>query len=157
MSMQDKPAAVLQVLGKYAASEILCEENVVELNEHLRVLEETTIKTRRIFRSPIPLSYTRHTSRFLMIWLAFVPLSLWHDCGWLSVPATSVTAFLLLGIEEIGVQVEEPFGILPLEYYCNKIEQGVDQVLSQQGKVDQFVEGLTVNSFQSSETQQIEV
>ena len=30
------------------------------------------------------------------------------------VPAAVVIAFLLLGVEEIGVQIEEPFGILPL-------------------------------------------
>lgn len=30
------------------------------------------------------------------------------------VPATVLIAFLLLGVEEIGVQIEEPFGILPL-------------------------------------------
>ncbi len=30
------------------------------------------------------------------------------------VPVSAIIAFLLLGIEEIGVQIEEPFGILPL-------------------------------------------
>ena len=30
------------------------------------------------------------------------------------VPAAVLIAFLLLGVEEIGVQIEEPFGILPL-------------------------------------------
>jgi hypothetical protein len=27
----------------------------------------------RILRTPIPLSYTRHTSRFMMIWLTLLP------------------------------------------------------------------------------------
>ena len=56
----------------------------------------------------------RHTSRFLVIYITFMPFTLWHACGWGSVPASVVIAFLLLGIEEIGVQIEEPFGILPL-------------------------------------------
>ena len=30
------------------------------------------------------------------------------------VSAAVLIAFLLLGVEEIGVQIEEPFGILPL-------------------------------------------
>ena len=30
------------------------------------------------------------------------------------IPASCIIAFLLLGIEEIGVQIEEPFSILPL-------------------------------------------
>ncbi len=55
-----------------------------------------------------------HTSRFLTIWLAFLPLSLYSTCGWATVPSAVIIAFLLLGIEEIGVSVEEPFSILPL-------------------------------------------
>jgi predicted membrane chloride channel (bestrophin family) len=35
--------------------------------------------------------------------------------GWLTIPAGAMLAFFLFGIEEIGVQIEEPFGILPLE------------------------------------------
>ena len=56
----------------------------------------------------------RHTSRFLVMWLAFLPFSLWDACHWVTIPASGIIAFLLLGIEEIGVQIEEPFGILPL-------------------------------------------
>jgi predicted membrane chloride channel (bestrophin family) len=38
-----------------------------------------------------------------------------QELGWLSVPISMVVSFLLFGIEEIGVQIEEPFGILALE------------------------------------------
>lgn len=56
----------------------------------------------------------RHTSRFLVIWLGFLPFTLWRACHWVMVPAAVLISFLLLGVEEIGVQIEEPFGILPL-------------------------------------------
>jgi hypothetical protein len=55
-----------------------------------------------------------HTSRFLIIWLAFLPLALYPTWDWATVPVTTIIAFLLLGIDEIGVQIEEPFAILPL-------------------------------------------
>ena len=61
-----------------------------------------------------PLMSCRHTSRFLVIWLCFLPFTLWRACHWVMVPAAVTIAFLLLGVEEIGVQIEEPFGILPL-------------------------------------------
>lgn len=35
----------------------------------------------RIYRTPIPLSYTRHTCRFLLMWLTFLPLGLWTKLG----------------------------------------------------------------------------
>ena len=58
--------------------------------------------------------WCRHTSRFLVIWLGLMPFTLWKSCHWAMVPASAIICFLLLGIEEIGVQIEEPFGILPL-------------------------------------------
>ena len=30
-----------------------------------------------------------------------------------------VITFFLLGIEELGLQIEEPFSILPIEAFCN--------------------------------------
>lgn len=52
----------------------------------------------------------RHTCRFLIVWLTSLPMGLWEQCGWSVVPITAMIALLLLGIEEIGVQIEEPFG-----------------------------------------------
>ncbi|CAL5220587.1 g2627 [Coccomyxa viridis] len=65
----------------------------------------------QMLKTPIPLSYTRHTSRFSVLVLLF---SLWPACGGTFVPASGIISFLLLSIEEIGVQIEEPFGNLPI-------------------------------------------
>jgi predicted membrane chloride channel (bestrophin family) len=51
----------------------------------------------RLLRTPIPLSYTRHTSRFLMIWLTLLPFTLWTACRWATLPLALVVSFLLLG------------------------------------------------------------
>ena len=56
----------------------------------------------------------RHTSRILVIWVTILPFTLWDQCRWLTTPAAAVIAFLLLGIEEIGVSIEEPCSILAL-------------------------------------------
>jgi predicted membrane chloride channel (bestrophin family) len=78
----------------------------------------------RIFRSPIPLVYTRHTARFLTFFMALLPLALWESMGgswnhWTTIPTTALLAIFLFGIEELGIQIEEPFGILPLEALCD--------------------------------------
>merc|ERR1719262_1053132 len=84
----------------------------------------------RIFRSPIPLVYTRHTARFLTCFMALLPLALWGPTAgswnhWATIPATAVLAIFLFGIEELGIQIEEPFGILPLEALCDTSIEGV--------------------------------
>ena len=52
----------------------------------------------------------RHTSRFLLIWLAMLPFTLWAAYSWTAILLSGIFAFLMLGIDEIGVQIEEPFG-----------------------------------------------
>eukprot|EP01041_Mallomonas_annulata_P011243 gene11243-23509_t len=78
----------------------------------------------RIYTTPIPLVYTRHTARFLFIWLLTVPMSLYHELRnkWAVIPISFLNAILLFGIEELGVQIEEPFSILALDEICEDIQ-----------------------------------
>jgi len=50
---------------------------------------------------PIPLSYTRLTSRFLVLWHLTLPIILWDDCHWIVIPATFISAASLFCIEEV--------------------------------------------------------
>ena len=84
----------------------------------------------RIFRSPIPLVYTRHTARFLTTFMMLLPFGLWGATSqswnhWTTIPGTALLAIFLFGIEELGIQIEEPFGILPLEALCDGSIEGV--------------------------------
>jgi predicted membrane chloride channel (bestrophin family) len=50
----------------------------------------------------------RHLSRKLsLLILPSTPVTR-HAYGWWTIPASVAIAYLLLGIEEIGVQIEEP-------------------------------------------------
>ncbi|PSC76825.1 UPF0187 chloroplastic [Micractinium conductrix] len=98
------------------------------MDENLTCFADVTGGCERILRTPVPLMYTRHNSRFLMIWLTLLPLTLWDSCHWFTMPVTGIVAFLLLGIKEIGVIVEEPFSILPLEKICDTIEGNVREL-----------------------------
>ncbi len=79
----------------------------------------------RLLRTPIPVSYTRHTARFLTIWLALLPAGLWERYHFSMLPVIALIGFLLLGIDEIGVTIEEPFAILPLDAICTRAQTDV--------------------------------
>ena len=51
----------------------------------------------RLLSTPVPLSYTRHTSRSMMLWLMSLPLAMWPTMGLATVPATAVITFVLIG------------------------------------------------------------
>eukprot|EP00878_Enallax_costatus_P043644 GHUV01051685.1.p1 GENE.GHUV01051685.1~~GHUV01051685.1.p1 ORF type:complete len:119 (+),score=54.57 GHUV01051685.1:60-416(+) len=70
---------------------------------------------------------SRHTSRFLMCWLSLLPFCVEDSYGYMTVPLAIGMAFFLFGIEEIGVQIEEPFGILALEVFCDTIKKNIKQ------------------------------
>ena len=79
----------------------------------------------RILSTPLPLSYTRFTSRVLVCWLTALPLVLLPVLGWAAIPAQLVSCYLVLGIDEIGVEIEEPFCILPLQALAEAVRRDV--------------------------------
>lgn len=97
----------------------------VEVEHPVTGLCDALGASERLFTSPVPLFYTRHTARFLAFWLLGVPLALyepfkgsWNHIG--MIPATVMISAFLLGIEELATQLEEPFSILPMETMCDK-------------------------------------
>lgn len=53
------------------------------------------------------------------MWLILLPFTLWAAYSWFSVLLSGIFAFLMFGIDEIGVQIEEPFGwVPPTSSYC---------------------------------------
>jgi hypothetical protein len=49
------------------------------------------------------------------------------------VPATSLISLFLFGIEELATQLEEPFTILPMQGFCDKIGANCDEIVSWAG------------------------
>lgn len=64
----------------------------------------------KILNTPVPWSYSRHTSRFLSLWIGTLPLALIGTVNkWLVLPITIAAGYAMLGIEEIGHCIEQPF------------------------------------------------
>ena len=106
------------------------------IDSTISTLVDLTGANERIFKSPIPLVYTRLTARFLTVFLTLLPLALWGQLGeswnhWATIPMSFGVSFFLFGIEEVGIQIEEPFSILPLEAFCNgAVQATTDEMTS---------------------------
>lgn len=81
----------------------------------------------RIHKTPIPFAYVVHLRRGLVIYCATLPLALVGTLGWWNLLVVYLVSYILFGIEEIGVEIEDPFGDdendLPLE----QISEGIDR------------------------------
>ncbi|KAG0480498.1 hypothetical protein HPP92_011356 [Vanilla planifolia] len=88
-----------------------------------------------IISIPIPLSYTRLTSRFLVLWHLTLPVILWDECNWIVVPATFISAASLFCIEEVGVLIEEPFHMLALHDLCKQLQDSIVEAIEMESQV----------------------
>lgn len=101
-----------------------------EMDRQVKRLTAVLGGCERLLRTPIPPSFTRHTSRSLTLWCNLLPFALWPETGWATVPVSLMVTFVLLGIEDIGVQIENPFHNLPLRQYQTAVHASVDALLT---------------------------
>lgn len=80
----------------------------------------------RIRSTPAPFGYVVHLRRALILYCLTLPLALIKNYGWETIPVTLVISYIMFGIEEIGVEIENPFeqmiNDLPLESICATVD-----------------------------------
>jgi predicted membrane chloride channel (bestrophin family) len=106
-----------------------------EVHKAVTIFEDNLGSSERLLTSPVPLFYTRHTARFLSVWLLLLPLALWEPFAgsWnhiAMIPATALLSIFLFGIDELATQLEEPFTILPMQAFCDKIGNWCNEIVS---------------------------
>ena len=93
-------------------------------------LTKTIGSCERIVQTPVPLTYARHTSRFLSLFCLTAPVALVSELGFYIIPFVPLTAWSLFGIQEIGMIIEEPFQrALKLEIFSNTIRRDIADLL----------------------------
>ncbi|MBA3538190.1 MAG: hypothetical protein H0T79_01040 [Deltaproteobacteria bacterium] len=80
----------------------------------------------RIDSTPLPFAYAVHLRRALVLYCVSLPFALVSTFGEWSALVTFVIAYILIGIEEIGAEIEGPFGVryndLPLDAICTRLQ-----------------------------------
>ena len=143
LSSSDRPMTALMELSFALDKLPIDEKKRLEMDKSIIILGECVASCERIFTSPIPLFYTRHAARFLSLWMLLMPFPLYDLFvernsiltpqvfmeSLVLVPAVAVLAIFLFGIQELSVQLEEPFSILPLQRFCNEIKSGSESMV----------------------------
>ncbi|GAX24511.1 hypothetical protein FisN_18Lh063 [Fistulifera solaris] len=97
------------------------------IEERIRELETVYGACQRIFTSPIPPTYSRHLSRVLTTWLLVTPMSLIAS-GLPTITValtTTLGAYVLIGIDEVGMEIENAFALLPLQQLCGSAQNDI--------------------------------
>ncbi|WP_435022674.1 bestrophin family protein (plasmid) [Tundrisphaera sp. TA3] len=84
----------------------------------------------RIKKTPMPFAYVVHLRRALILYCFTLPFGLVKDYGWGTVLDTLLISYVFFGVEEIGVEIENPFGDddndLPIERFAELIAGDLD-------------------------------
>ncbi|GLJ16443.1 hypothetical protein SUGI_0279800 [Cryptomeria japonica] len=136
LSSHHRPNCIIQFLSESLMYLPLDDSKKQVLDSHISEFNEAVSVCERLIRSPIPLSYTRLTSRLLVFWHLTLPIILWDECQWMVVPATLFSASSLFCIEEVGVLIEEPFPILALDKMCAIVHENIMEMLKFHNRVE---------------------
>ncbi len=82
----------------------------LNFNAQMNGLVEALSGCERILKTPMPMSYKVYLKRLTLLYCMILPLGLVEQLGWWTPWAIALVSFVLLGVEEIGNEIEDPFG-----------------------------------------------
>ncbi len=107
-------------------------DELINMNSSLDSMVEALMGCDRIRKTPMPLAYAIYLKRLLLIYCFVLPLQIVHDLNWWTVPIVALMSFILMGIEEIGNQIENPFGTdtndLPVDEICTTVIKNLEDL-----------------------------
>jgi Predicted membrane protein len=114
------------------------------MNQLVNNMIEALSGCERILRTPMPLAYAIHLKQLLLLYSLALPFQMVKDLGWGTAPVVALISFTLFGIEEIGIEIENPFGHdandLPLDNICATIQRNIEDLISLSPSVHNHVE-----------------
>lgn len=143
-SVRNTPLQVAGWLGRYLQQEYeynrLNAYQLTAIQTLVNTLIEAVGSCERILRTPMPLAYAIHLKQLVLIYCLTLPFQCVQDLGWWTGLFVMLVSFALFGIEEIGVEIENPFGYdandLPLDAICAMIQHNVEEFIEAQTRLN---------------------
>lgn len=89
----------------------------------------------RILTTPMPFVMAVKSRRFILIFILLLPFSLIHSSLYLSPLIMSVVSYALFSLDQIGIELQNPFqesnlSHHPLMHICNKIQTDLEALIT---------------------------
>ena len=113
----------------------LTQEEVLLVDINLKTFADIIGACERIRNTPIPYSYSIFLKKFIFIYVTTMPLAIITDFGYLSCLITAFIFYVLVSMEILAEEIEDPFGLddndLPTDDLSVKIRNNVKEILGQ--------------------------
>ncbi|WP_164275020.1 bestrophin family ion channel [Stenotrophomonas sp. B1-1] len=101
-----------------------------QLEERLHAMSSIQAGCERIVTTPLPFAYTLLLHRCAWMFCVLLPFGLASSLGWATPVLSAVLAYAFFGLDQLGEEMEDPFGLepndLPLDALVRTIE--IDQL-----------------------------
>jgi ion channel-forming bestrophin family protein len=136
---RNKPHAVLRLMSATLAEArrdgLLDDIPHQTLERTLATLEMVLAACERLRSTPIPFGYTLLLHRTAYLFCFLLPFGFANLLDWATPLATGLVAYTFFGLDELGDQLEEPFGTrdndLPIGALADQIELGLREALGE--------------------------
>jgi len=112
----------------------LSEARLYAIDANLTALVDAYSGCERIVRTPVPFAYAQHIKIFVTLFCFTIPFAIVDVMRAWTPLASAILAYALIGIDEIGVEIEDPFGHddndLPIERIAETIRCGTTEIIA---------------------------
>ncbi|MDX2239879.1 MAG: bestrophin family ion channel [Leptolyngbyaceae cyanobacterium bins.302] len=107
---------------------------LASLQDLLNILVDCLGGCERILKTPMPLAYSIHLKQLLLLYCLSLPFQIVGSLQWWTGAIVALISFTLFGIEEIGIEIENPFGRdpndLPLDAICETMLRNIHDLIT---------------------------
>ena len=104
------------------------------MTQQLNTLVDALGGCERILKTPLPLAYSIHLKQLLVMYCLALPFQVVSELNLWTVPVVALVSFAVFGVEEIGLEIENPFGCdpndLPLNAICQTMERNIQDLIT---------------------------
>ncbi|MCE9603459.1 MAG: hypothetical protein K8U03_00995 [Planctomycetia bacterium] len=126
-------ARIYDRLERWRHSEQLGGFELLFLDRHAAALLEICGSCERIHKTPISGGYRRFIMQSIWVYVLTLPWGLVDTLEWWTAPVTMLVAYLMVGIEVLAEEAEDPFGTdgddLPLDELCATIDRSLHEIV----------------------------
>jgi ion channel-forming bestrophin family protein len=103
----------------------LSELRLMGIDVNITSLQDSLGACERIAKTPLPFAYAQHLKALVTLFVLTAPFVLVDPMKWNTPLAMAALAFALFGIDEIGIEIEDPFGHDDNDLPIEKIGEGI--------------------------------
>lgn len=122
-----------EAMGRLKSGEWTAQQHWL-VSQNLERMVDILGACERILKTPIPYSYSMFMKKFIFLYVVTLPLGFVSTFGWWAVPVVMLVFYILVSVELIAEEIEDPFGVdendLPLDGLCDTIQANTDEILS---------------------------